>query len=84
MVCAKIGGTRYGVSMALKTTLQQLEEVQAAITEVMTSQAQRGPSGSVERPQLDALAKREEILLARYYRETGKSMASVVYVVRRD
>jgi len=30
------------------------------ITEVMTSQAQRGPPGSIERPQLDALAKREE------------------------
>ncbi len=52
--------------MALKTTLEQLEEVQAAITEVMTSQSLTQPGGTVVRANLDALQKREEKLLARY------------------
>lgn len=55
--------------MALKTTLEQLEEVQAAITACLTSQELRGPHGSVVRAQLDALQRREEKLLARYTEE---------------
>lgn len=59
--------------MAIKTTLSQIEEVQAAITEVMTSQEldQGGAAGKVVRAKLDSLTKREETLLARYKRERG-------------
>lgn len=57
--------------MALKTTLEQLEEVQAAITEVMTSQQLTQPGGTVVRAQLAALQDREEKLLARYKIEQG-------------
>ena len=85
MVAAILTATRsWGFFMAIKTTLEQLEETQAAITEVMTSQEQRGPSGGVVRAQLEALSKREQILLERYYRETGKSMVAVVHIPRRD
>jgi len=59
--------------MAVKTTLEQLEEVQAAITEVMTSQELHagGASGRIVRAQLAALEAREEKLLARYRTEQG-------------
>ncbi len=59
--------------MAVKTTLEQLEEVQAAITEVMTSQELRagGASGTIVRADLDALNEREAMLLARYQTEQG-------------
>jgi hypothetical protein len=59
------------IQMPLKTTLEQLEEVQAAITEVMTSQELGGPNGKVVRAQLDALNTREEKLLERYNAEQG-------------
>ncbi len=62
--------------MALKTTLEQLEEVQEAITEVMTSQEldQPGDNGRVVRARLSALSKREEMLLARYRCERGRGL----------
>jgi hypothetical protein len=55
--------------MAVKTTLEQLEEVQAAITACLTSQELSGPHGKVVRAQLDALTKREDMLLKRYTEE---------------
>ena len=71
--------------MALKTTLEQLEEVQAAITEVMTSQAMSGPGGKVTRADLEALQKRESVLLARYNREQRSGGRAVnVAIPRRD
>ena len=57
--------------MALKTTLEQLEEVQAAITEVMTSQQLTQAGGTVVRANLAALQDREEKLLTRYRIESG-------------
>ena len=65
--------------MAIKTTLSQIEEVQAAITEVMTSQEldQGGQAGKVVRARLDALTRREEILLKRYKREQGTGGPSI-------
>ena len=59
--------------MAVKTTLQRLEEVQAAITEVMTSQELRagGASGTIVRPDLDALRKYESELIKKYETEQG-------------
>jgi len=59
--------------MAVKTTLQRLEEVQAAITEVMTSQELRagGASGTIVRAELETLRQMEKELLARYESEQG-------------
>lgn len=71
--------------MALKTTLEQLEEVQAAITEVMTSQELSGTAGRVRRAELKALHDREAVLLARYRAEQGTGGMSVnVGIPRRD
>jgi len=55
--------------MAILTTTEQLEEVQAAITAVMGSQSYRAGDISVQRAMLSELSKREEMLQARYNRE---------------
>jgi hypothetical protein len=56
--------------MAVKTTLEQLEEVQAAITALLTGALEyRMGDVTVERQDLDALQTREDRLLARYNRE---------------
>ena len=55
--------------MAVKTTLEQLEEVQTAITACLTSQELTGPHGSVVRARLEAMTAREQVLLKRYYEE---------------
>ena len=71
--------------MAVKTTLEQLEEVQAAITEVMTSQEMSGAAGRVVRAQLAALEKREDKLLARYRAEEGTGGPAInVGIPRRE
>ena len=59
--------------MAVKTTLEQLEEVQAAITEVMTSQELRagGASGSIRRPELSVLLAERRRLYEQYRTEQG-------------
>ena len=58
--------------MALKTTLAQLEEVQAAITAITTGAQEVTIDGKrITYGNLDALYKREEILLARYKGEQG-------------
>ena len=58
--------------MTLMTTRAQLEEVQAAITAVLTNQSYRLGDRTVTRADLDALHKREEVLLRRYHDETGR------------
>lgn len=55
--------------MALKTTLEQLEEVEAAISAVLAGKSYSIDGRSVTREDLDALSKREEILRERYQRE---------------
>jgi alpha-D-ribose 1-methylphosphonate 5-triphosphate synthase subunit PhnG len=71
--------------MAIKTTLEQLEEVQAAITAVMSGQSYTIGDRTVTRANLRELSQREEVLLARYRRETGKSGLSVnIGIPRRD
>ena len=56
--------------MALKTTLAQLEEVQAAITKILTGgQDVMNSDKRILYAQLSALQKREEYLLARYNAE---------------
>ena len=55
--------------MALKTTLEQLTEVQNAISAVMTGQSYRIGNRILTRADLAALEKREETLLNRYQME---------------
>jgi len=58
--------------MAVKTTLEQLEEVQTAISQVMQAQ-EVGRSGKTHRlADLNALQAREKMLLAKYNREQGR------------
>jgi hypothetical protein len=57
--------------MALKTTLEQLEEVQTAITAVMSGQDVTIGDKRLSRADLNALSVREEKLLARYKSEQG-------------
>jgi hypothetical protein len=71
--------------MALKTTAEQLEEVQAAISKVMAGQAVMVEGKSLTRADLKALTDREERLLARYKAETGTGGMAINYgVTRRD
>ena len=71
--------------MALKTTLEQLEEVQAAISAVMAGQSYTYNNRQVTRADLDILSRREEMLLARYRTETGTGgMAINIAIPRRD
>jgi len=64
--------------MAIKTTLEQLEEVQAAISKVMGGQAYSIAGRSLTRADLKFLSEREGILLARYNAESGIRTGPVV------
>jgi len=55
--------------VALKTTLEQLQEVQDAISAVMAGQAYSIGGRSVTKANLDALHEREKYLEQKYYRE---------------
>lgn len=57
--------------MAIKTTLEQIEEVQAAITAVMSGQSYNISGRSVTKANLKELSDRETLLLDRYRREQG-------------
>lgn len=57
--------------MALKTTTEQLEEVQTAITNVMSGQSGTWGDKSVTMADLNALNMRESMLLKRYKQENG-------------
>jgi|AntAceMinimDraft_18_1070375.scaffolds.fasta_scaffold11422_5 hypothetical protein len=57
--------------MALKTTLVQLEEVQAAITSVMSGQSGTWGDKTVTMADLSSLNIRESMLLKRYKQENG-------------
>lgn len=71
--------------MAVKTTLEQLEEVQAAITQVMTSQSMGGPEGNITRASLKDLQEREKMLLDRYRIEQGTGGPSInIGTMRRE
>lgn len=62
--------------MAVKTTLAQLEEVQTAITAILTG-AQSATLGdkTITRAQLGVLQEREQTLLNRYYVEQAAGEA---------
>ena len=71
--------------MAIKTTLEQLEEVQAAITAVMSGQAYSIGGRSLTRVNLNWLNDREEKLLQRYKREQGTGGPAInIGISRRD
>jgi len=57
--------------MAVKTTLEQLEEVQTAISKVMNAQSGSRGDKTLQRARLDQLEAREEKLLLRYKAEQG-------------
>jgi hypothetical protein len=57
--------------MALKTTLEQLEEVQTAISEVLEAQSAGIGDMTFLRAKLSDLETREERLLKRYKSEQG-------------
>jgi len=79
------GSLHHGVKMALKTTLQQLEEVQAAISAVMLNQTYTIGGFTYTRANLDALQRREDKLLARYRAEQGTGgLAINIGIPRRD
>ena len=61
--------------MALKTTLEQLEEVQAAISSVMTGQSYSIAGRALTRADLAALTERESALLVRYNNEQSGGIA---------
>ncbi len=63
--------------MAIKTTLEQLEEVQTAISNVMSGQDVTIDGKRLTRADLSALSAREEILLKRYKSETGTGGPSI-------
>lgn len=63
--------------MAIKTTRQQLEEVQAAIERVLQSQEQAFDMDRVKRPDLAVLYKREDELMKRLASEEGGGPAAI-------
>ena len=63
--------------MAIKSTQQQLEEVQAAIEQVLASQEMGSGSDRVRRAELSVLYKREDQLMQRLASETGTSRPAI-------
>jgi len=71
--------------LALKTTLAQLEEVQAAITKILEGGQDLAISDKrLIRARLEALTKREDMLLKRYNAEQGEGAgARNVGIIKR-
>lgn len=70
--------------MALKTTLEQLEEVQTAISKVMNGQAVVIDGKQHTMANLFRLQQREDMLLVRYQREQGRGLSINYGIPRRD
>lgn len=70
--------------MAIKTTQEQLEEVQAAISKVMSGQSVTIDGNVHTLASLGALTSREEKLLARYRAENGSGISINIGLHRRD
>jgi hypothetical protein len=73
-----------GFFMAIKTTLEQLEEVQAAITAVMSGEEVAVGGKRLRMADLDALHRREEVLLKRYRSENSQGLTVVTGIMKRD
>jgi hypothetical protein len=69
--------------MPIKTTMEQIEEVQTAITNVMAGQEVSIRGKVFRMADLSALGKREEQLLARYRAETGSGGLAINHGVPR-
>ncbi|WP_319406171.1 hypothetical protein [uncultured Desulfosarcina sp.] len=69
--------------MAVKTTLEQLEEVQVAISQVMDGQEVSRDGKTWRMADLPALERREKTLLARYRREQGTGSRQNIGLMRR-
>jgi hypothetical protein len=65
--------------MAIQTTLEQLEEVQAAITECLKAQSIGAADKTVQRARLDELSKRETNLLTRYNAEQSSGASGGMF-----
>ena len=61
--------------MPIKTTLEQLEEVQTAISAIMLGQEIIQDGNTWRMADLDALQRRESILLKRYRAEQGGGLS---------
>jgi len=72
--------------VTLKTTIAQLEEVQAAITKILEGGQDLGRGDKrLIRARLASLSEREQVLLTRYYAEQGEGVgARNVGLIRRD
>ena len=70
--------------MAIKTTLEQLEEVQEAISALMSGQEITIDGKKWVMADLSALEAREDKLLARYHRENGGGLSVNYGLPRRD
>lgn len=68
--------------MAIKTTLEQLEEVQTAISAVLKGQDVMVDGVRVTLANLNELTAREQILLNRYKAETGTGGMAVNVGIR--
>lgn len=60
-----------GFFMAIKTTLEQIEEVQSAISNIMLGQEVTQNGKALKMADLDALQRRETMLLKRYRAQQG-------------
>ena len=71
--------------MAVKTTLEQLEEVQTAITKVMAGQSGSWDGKMLTMADLSVLTTRETMLLKRYKAETGTGGIRInTGIIKRD
>jgi hypothetical protein len=72
--------------MAIKTTQEQLEEVQTAISNIMLYGQHIGAAfgRDLTNADLGALTARENMLLARYREENGQGITKNMGVIRRD
>lgn len=69
--------------MALKTTLAQLEEVQAAISKVMSGQSGTWDGKQLTLADLSVLTSRETMLLKRYNAEQNGGITRNIGRVKR-
>jgi hypothetical protein len=71
--------------VAIQTTLQQLEEVQTAISNILTyGQAINSAGRALTNADLDALTRREKYLMDRYRSEGNQGLTANVGVMKRD
>lgn len=70
--------------MAIKTTLEQIEEVQSAISNIMLGQEVTQNGKTWKMADLDALQRRESTLLKRYRAENGGGLSVNAVCLSRD